>query len=770
MAAAGFTQAGRALRIDTPLGPDGLLLRSLSGHEEISQLFRFHLELMSENDSISFDSIVGQKVAVHIQTVDSERGLSGYISRFSQGGRDERFTYYQAEMVPWLWFLTRTSDCRIFQKMTAPDIIKKIFDDLGFQDYALRLYGSFRKRDYCVQYRETDFNFVSRLMEEEGICYFFEHDKEGSKHTLVLTNDSAGHQPCPDQEKARCDFSPGNWHPDDVVTEWRLEEEYRPNAWAHTDYNFETPSTSLMATVKEDGKYEIYDYPGFYQKKADGDHLAKTRLQETVTFKDYATGKSNCRCFTTGATVELTDHYRKDMNKKWLLTAIQHECTMGETYGSGGTDEGFFYSNSFQAVPASVTFRPPRITPKPSVQGCQTAVVVGPAGEEIYPDKYGRVKVQFFWDRLGKRNENSSCWIRVSYPWAGKGWGAIHIPRIGHEVIVDFLEGDPDQPIIVGRVYHAQNMPPWPLDAKKNISGFKSDSTKGGGGYNEISMDDTKGTELINIHALYDQHKRIEHDEVVSVGHNRTESVGNDESISIGHDRTETVGNNETITIGVNRTEKVGSNENITIGSNRTESVGANESITVALMRTRNVGINEMVNIGAAQEISIGGLQSITVGAVRTISVGASQSLSVGANLSESIGSNRSENVGGNQTVTIASNLTESVGSDQKVSVGGNLKENIASDHTNEVGSNRKTSIGSDDKLDVGSNLTITAGSKITLETGASKIVMDSSGKIEISGMNIEIKGSASVKAESVQINIEASGINTIKGSLVKIN
>jgi type VI secretion system secreted protein VgrG len=216
------------------------------------------------------------------------------------------------------------------------------------------------------------------------------------------------------------------------------------------------------------------------------------------------------------------------MNKKWLLTAVYHHSTMGETYGSGGSDEGFFYTNTFECIPATVPFRPVRVTPKPSVQGCQTAIVVGPIGEEIYTDKFGRVKVQFHWDREGKKDEDSSCWMRVSYPWAGKSWGAIHIPRIGQEVIVDFLEGDPDQPIIVGRVYNAERMPPWALDSKKTISGFKSDSTKGGGGYNEFSMDDTKGNELINVHGQFNMNTTVLHDQKEAVKNNKNVHVVNE--------------------------------------------------------------------------------------------------------------------------------------------------------------------------------------------------------------------------------------------------
>jgi len=723
MAAIGFTQTGRALRIDTPLGADALLLRSVSGQEAVSQLFRFQLELLSEDDALSFDGIVGKNITLHVQTLDSERGFNGFVSRFSQGSRDERFTHYHAEMVPWLWFLTRTADCRIFQRKTVPDIIKKIFADLGFQDFELRLYKTYRPREYCVQYRETDFNFVSRLMEEEGISYFFEHDPGGTKHTLVLADDAAAYKPCPGQAKVRCDFASGGWLGEDAISEWRIEQEYRPSAWAHTDYNFETPSTNLMVTVKDEGKYEIYDYPGVYSKKADGDQVAKTRLQETVAFKRRVSGKSNCRCFTTGSLVELADHYRKDMNQKWMLTAVYHQSTIGEAYGSGGSDEGFFYTNTFECIPHSVPFQPSRVTPKPSVQGCQTAVVVGPAGEEIYTDKYGRVKVQFHWDREGKKNEDSSCWMRVSHPWAGKGWGGIHIPRIGQEVVVDFLEGDPDQPIIVGRVYHAENMPPWGLPAKKVVSGFKSDSTKGGGGYNEFSMDDTKGNELINVHAQFDQQNRVEHDE-------RT---------SIGHDRTEDVGNNETITIGVNRTEKVGNNESITIGSNRTESVGANELVTVALTRTHNIGVNDMLNVGAAQEITVGGLQALTVGAARAHTVGGAETISVGASQSVDVGSDQATDVGSNRSVN--------VGSDQSLTVGGA----------------RVSSIGKDDSLTVGKSLTVSAGDEILLKTGSASIHLQKDGTITIQGKDISVKGSGA-------IDVKASKDVTMKGQKILQN
>jgi type VI secretion system secreted protein VgrG len=780
-----ITQATREIIVDTPLGPDVLVLRSFQGQEAISRLFAFELDLVSEESSIKYDDIVGQPVTVRVSLADgSARYWNGFVSRFVQAGRDSNVAVYHATVVPWLWFLDQTTDCRIFQNKSVPDIIKQIFHEYGFRDFSLSLYGDFVKRDYCVQYRESDFNFVSRLMEEEGIFYFFEHEK--SKHTLILANDPGAHKPCPNQPSARYEGTSGGWQDDDVILQWLQEQEVRPGVFTSSDYNFETPTANMQSSVNGKGKWEVYDFPGEYTKRADGDKLVKVRLQEQQMPLCIARGTSDCRAFSVGYKFKLTEHYRSDLNQEYVLTSLRHSAHHNRGFTSGSADTEPVYENSFECIPTSTPIRPTRRTPVPVVQGCQTAVVVGPSGEEIFTDKYGRVKVQFHWDREGKKNENSSCWVRVSYPWAGKAWGGIHIPRIGQEVVVDFIEGDPDRPLITGRVYNAGQMPPWDLPGKMMVSGYKSNSTKGGGGYNEISFDDTKGTELIQVHGQYDMDTKIEHDERRHVVNNRTKNVDVDETSTIGNNRTEKVGKNEQITIGVDRTETVGSNEKISIGSNRTENVGANESITVALTRTRNVGVNEMVNIGGAQEITIGGLQALTVGITRaktigvsesvnigttqSINVGTNQSLSVGANQNIKVGNDVSESIGANQTTKIASNLTESVGSDQKTDVGGKLAETVGSDHTNSVGGKRETKISSDDTLDVGSNLTIKAGSQITLETGSSKIVMKSGGQIEISGMSISVKGSTSIKEEAVSINIEASGINTIKGSLVKIN
>lgn len=512
-----YTQTNRHLAISTPLGDDALLLRSVSGVEAISQLFHFDLDLLSENDSIDFEGLVGKNVTLRILDSDAaERHWNGFISRFSQGSQDRRFTTYRAQMVPWLWFLTRTADCRIFQNKNVPDIIQSIFSELGFQDFELRLYGEFAARDYCVQYRETDLNFLSRLMEEEGIFYFFRHEEK--KHVLVLANDPAAHLDCPGQATAQYDFRGGRAVHEDVITEWRHEQEFRPGGWAQTDYNFETPSTDLAVRVNGTNRYEIYDYPGDYGARAEGDRLARIRFEEQSTPGVVMQGAGGCRHFTCGHKFTLEDHYRKALNQPYLLTAVHHTATQGGDYEAGSSEgEEFTYRNSFECIPFSTPFRPPRVAPRPIVRGCQTAVVVGPAGQEIHTDKYGRVKVQFHWDREGKRDENSSCWIRVSHPWAGKGYGSLAIPRIGHEVIVDFVEGNPDQPIITGRVYNAEQMPATGLPAAGMVSGFKSNSTPGGGGHNEMSMDDTKGKEKITIHAQYDMDTTVKHNDTQTI-------------------------------------------------------------------------------------------------------------------------------------------------------------------------------------------------------------------------------------------------------------
>ena len=422
--------------------------------------------------------------------------------------------------------------------------------------------------------------------------------------------------------------------------------------------------------------------------------------------------------------------------------------------GSGNGSDEPTYRNTFECIPFSTPYRPARVTPEPFVQGCQTAVVVGPGGEEIYTDKYGRVKVQFHWDREGKKNENSSCWIRVSQPWAGQGWGAISIPRIGQEVIVDFLEGDPDQPIIVGRVYNAEQMPPFGMPGGAVISGVKSNSTKGGGGFNEISLNDTKGTELINIHAQYDQQKKVEHDERVNVGNDRTEEVGHDEKITIGNDRTEEVKHDEAIKIdhdkaetvvhdrslnvGHDKSEKVGRNKTVHVIDNHNEKVDGSMYVTVGRTLTETVTVNYAETVGGAMELTVGGALAVSVGAAMAVTVG-------GAKI-ESVGLLRSVNVAQNNTLNVGKDLVERVSHDRVVEITNDLKEKIGGQHQETV---TKEYTLHAKKID------IVADEEINIKTGDAQIVMKKSGDITINGGKITVKGSGDV---------------VIKGSTIKEN
>lgn len=640
-----YTQDESLIAINTPLGKDVLLLTGFNGTEGLSRLFDFELEMLSENPNIPFADIIGKNVTLSLILNDgSKRFFHGLISRFSQGrgGTDPRMSHYRAEMVPWLWLLTQTADSRIFQKLSVPDIVEKIFKEKGLSDYKMLLNGSHPKRDFCVQYRETDFNFVSRLLEEEGIYYYFEHEEK--LHTLVLADAPDKHKPCPMQESAQYQATSGGWLEEDVITGLEKVQEIRPAKYTLNDFNFETPTTNLKVEAPSKiklgpGEREIYDYPGLYAKKQDGNQFANVRMEEEEARITTIIGSSVCRAFTSGYRFKLLGPYRQDMDdKEFVLSTLHHGASQsGYTAGSSPDMEGFSYTNNFTCIPFDVPYRPSRNTPKPVIHGTQTAIVVGPAGEEIYPDKYGRVKVQFHWDREGKRDENSSCWIRVAQLWSGPGWGGMYIPRIGQEVMVDFLEGDPDRPIISGTVYHGSNMPPYPLPDEKTKSTIKSDSSLGGGGSNEIRFEDKKGKEEIFLHGQKDWTIAIENDKNQTIGHDETLSVGNNRTKSVKKDQSETIGENKSISVGKNHTESIGENASIDISKDETVSIGGNSALTVSRDRseqiagklditvgkdsntgvTDNMGMNigKKLNVQAADQINIFSDKQITLSA-----------------------------------------------------------------------------------------------------------------------------------------------------------
>jgi type VI secretion system secreted protein VgrG len=766
------------ITLSSPLPAQDLIFESMTATAGLSVLEDLQLGALSEKADVKPSALLGKTVTVSVNLGgDAKRHFHGYVTRFALVGHQGRHYQYRATVRPWLWFLSRTSDCRIFQDMTVPDIVKKVFEDHKVANFKFNLFRSYRKWTYCVQYRESDLNFVMRLLEHEGIYWYFEHKEK--EHKLVLIDSRSAHD-APAGHESLPFYEDGSVPPDtEAVTRWSFSREIRPGKTALDSYDFERPSVDLLASkdVKRDhdlGDAEVFDYQGDYIVAADGTQQAEDRLDEEQTRFHLVQAVSNGHSVEVGRLLKLTKHPRDDQNAEYLVTSTSVQASVrANESGAGGSNS---FHCDFTAIPSSQQFRPLRKTPKPFVQGPQTAVVVGPAGEEIFTDKYGRVKVLFHWDREARKKdlkEKSSCWVRVSHPWAGKNFGAIHIPRIGQEVIVGFLEGDPDQPIITGRVYNAEQMPPWDLPANATQSGILTRSSKGGAyaNANAIRFEDKKGSEQLWIHAEKNQDIEVENDETHWVGHDRTKTVDHDETVHVKHDRTETVDNNETITIGVDRTESVGSNEKIDIGANRTETVGSNESITIGVNRTESVGADETITIGSNRSVTVGASktetvalqrtravgvnESIAIGAAQEIAIGAAQTVAVGAAQTITVGANQSTSVGANQTNQIGAKQDNSIGSDRNLTVGGAQATSVAKKRT--------TSVGEDDSLTVGKNLTITAADSITIKTGDASITIKKDGTITIKGKDITIDGSG-------KVNVKASNNIVMKGSKILQN
>ena len=646
-----LTQKSRLLAIETVLGADVLALRSVGVQEQISRLFQIEAELSSDNGLIKFDDVVGHNATVRLQVGDKDtRYFNGFVSRFVQVANQGGYAHYRATLVPWLWFLTRTADCRIFLEKKVPEIVEEVFKGHGFNDYQLKLSGSYKVLEYCAQYRETDFNFVSRLMEQAGIYYFFTH--ENGKHTLVLADSASAHSPFPGYEDIIFSELEKGANTREVVTDWSVEKEVQTVAYALNDFDFKKPKASLRSikdVTRQHGaaQFEIYDYPGEYVELAEGARLAQVRLDELQSQHDIRRGKTLARGLAAGSTFKLKQHPRADQNCEYLVTGVTLNADAGE-YASGGGGGGDFFSCSFTVIEKAQQFRAARLSTKPVVHGLQTAIVVGPSGEEIHTDKFGRVKVQFHWDRYGKADENSSCWMRVSQSWAGKQWGAIYLPRIGQEVIVEFLEGDPDRPLITGRVYNGEAMPPYDLPAEKTKSTLKSNSSKGGGGFNEIRFEDKKGDEQVFIHAEKDEDIRVKNDAREWIGNERhltvkkdqLELVEGDKHSTVKGDRLSTVKGDHGETTKGGHFAKIDGDDHLTVGGAQSTKIGADASLKVgsnwnneaAKKFSLKAGTDVHVKAGMTFGLEAGTSVHIKGGTTVVIEAGAQLSLKVGGN------------------------------------------------------------------------------------------------------------------------------------------
>jgi type VI secretion system secreted protein VgrG len=586
--------------------------------ERISEPYVLNVDLAS-NSEIPFDNVIQKDALLTISGAEADRYFHGVVRKFEHAGKSGEKHLYQAEIVPSLMLLSLEQDCRIFQNKDVQKIIADVFQEAGIPSdrYEFRLKNKDYKRKFCVQYRETDMDFICRLLQEEGIFYFFEHSKE--KHVMVFGDDRITYKPVEGVQEVSFKPASGLNPEKESISYIDFSRRLRPGTYTHTNYNFKKPSQDLETNEKGKDeqlqKFEIYDYPGQYGQEDRGKRLAKIHLEGGKALEEQANGNSTCPRLVAGFTFKLEGHDFKAFNREYLLVGVSHSGqqpqALEEQAGSGA---GANYSNIFLAIPSTGTYRPLRTIEKPYVRGMQTATVVGRKGEEIHTDEWGRVMVQFHWDRRGKSDENSSCWIRVGQMWGGVGWGAQFIPRVGDEVLVDFMEGDPDWPIIVGCVYNEANQPIYDTEKNKTQSGIKTRSYPDGPGFNELRFEDKKGEEHIYLQGEKDWNILIK----------------NDKGQDIGHDETLSVASNRTKTVGVNQSETIGANKEIQVGANHTESIGSNMSLSVGGTKTETVTLASAENVGGAKAVTVGGVLAFTVAGAMNTAVGLAQAEEVG--------------------------------------------------------------------------------------------------------------------------------------------
>ncbi|MES1205760.1 MAG: type VI secretion system tip protein TssI/VgrG [Pseudomonadota bacterium] len=598
----------RNVRVKTTLEEGVVALEQMEGHETLGQPFVYELSLVSTDWNIDLSKLLGQPVTVECDLpTGTMRYFHGLVTRASHLDGEGDFARYGVTLQPWLSMLDYGSECRIFQQMSVPEIVEQVFRRAGFDDFEDTLDpATYEKLEYCVQYRESDFNFVSRLMEHEGIYYFFRH--EAAKHILVMADAFDAHNTQPGYELIR--YKPPKERDraeDEHLSSWVVAQQVRAGAFATVDFDFKLPRNPLYTALSKPlshahAQYEVFDSPGDFVKKGVGETRVKRRLEERQFEHELVQSSGDVRGPGSGHLFTLQEFPRDDQNKQYLVVSALYSVHAGDYETSGGGDAGEEFRVSYTLLDSKVPYRPPMRAHKSRVEGPQTAIVVGEGGREIWTDKFGRVMVQFHWDRYGMSDEKSSCWVRVSQVWAGAKWGSLHVPRIGQEVIVDFLEGDPDRPIITGRVYNGDNMPPYldpdaPTETATQ-SGIKSRSTPGGtaNNFNEIRFEDKKGKEEFHIQAERDHSTLVKRNQSISVGADRSVSVGGNESISVTGTRTSTITKKETQTFKDDRL--------MTVAKTNTDEVTLLHTGTYKLGRTETVSAaDDNLTVNGAQKI-----------------------------------------------------------------------------------------------------------------------------------------------------------------------
>ena len=717
--------------------------------EALSEPYRLVLELVVDEPRLDLDELLGDACSLELDRKASARSVHGVILGADDLGRSAGRQHVRLEVGPALALLAQRIDTRAWQDRSAPDILREVLagplSELGrgVKLDALRA-SDYPRREYCVQFRESDLAFVSRLMEEEGITYFFTHD--GDAERLVLVDDNHDFTALQGDAPLEIVDSEPDTAPAESVQRFSSGKRLRPSAVAQRNFDWQTPQAPRSAARPGQDRRgrtrEVYEhddvvYPG------DGERVSRLKHERLAVGAHTASGSSNVTGLVPGAWFSLQGHARGEVDDKYLVTRVVHkgespDAAIMVVQGQGVAP----YANEFECLPLKVPFRPAKIAMKPKVSGLQTATVTGPPGEEVHCDEHGRIKILPHWDRMAPQDETSSWWVRCAQALAGSGWGTFFLPRIGMEVVVDFLDGDPDRPLVVGCVYNGQNTPPYALPGDKTKTTIKSNSSPGGGGSNELRFEDQAGAEEVYLHAQSAFN--------AVVGGEMSLSVGGSESDSISASRTTTVGANDTTTVGANAT--------LTVGANLTETAGANHAASAAA--------NQSLSAGASQSLSAGSSQSLSAGASQSVSVGADQSISVTGNRTLAVTGNDTSTITGTQStsVTGAHSLTTTAAS--TVKIGAALTETVGADYTLTITGNG--TVGAVEYALTGSSkITLTGGgSTITMEGG--KITINAAGDLELTGGPVKVTGSE-VSINGGPVNITGADV-TVKGGSIKLN
>lgn len=750
------------ITVQMPAEGESLLFWKLSGHEAMSAPFALSLTLLGTDARIDRSRLLSQPVTVTLPTQNplNPRYLNGKITRVAVGAMElsgTRYAAYTLTVEPDLWPMKRDRNLRIFQEKTVPQIVCALLAEnrVNVED---RLSGRYRMWDYCVQYQESSLDFISRLMELEGIAYHFEHGPD--KHTLVLTDGVTRYQPFSGYETIPYHPTPsGGTTDEEGISEWALEDSVTPGIYSLDDYDFRKPHAWLFQARQNPvspspGRIDVYDWPGRFVDHHHGEDYARIRQERWQVEHQQIQGAANAMGIAPGTTFQLSNAPFFSDNGEYLTTAAEYHFEENRYASGSGNDT--VQRTRFVVIPSSVVYRPAQTTLWPRTGGPQTAKVVGPPDESIWTDKYGRVKVKFHWDREAKGDDTSSCWVRVSSAWAGQGYGGVQIPRVGDEVVIDFINGDPDRPLIIGRVYNEASMPPWELPGSATQMGFISRTKDGAPDQaNMLRFEDKPGAEQLSVQAQRNMDTYVKNEESHTVGSHRTKTVQGNETTTVALNRTETVSGNETLTVAGSRTETVSGAETQSVTGNRNRTVSGSETIAVTGSKT--------TTIGGDDSRTISGNQAIAVTGTRTDTVEGHVTLTFSKGLDEFISKNVNSHITGtlNETTDGAKSTSVGAGHQMVVTRGGQLID---------VTGNQTLLASADTTLQSGGVMTASAATSLSLVCGAASITLNQDGTITLQGVNISSVASGKHSISGTSVSASASGDHIVEGAVLRLN